>query len=128
MLSWPGTVRIFVATDPLDLRCGFDRLAYHVQAILNQEPLSGHLFVFFNRLRNRCKILFWDQTGYCLWYKRLEAGTFQYPFHESGRQEIAAWELGVLLEGIDLKAGKRRKRFELPRALSTPVNGLGPGG
>ena len=52
-------------------------------------------------------------------YKRLEAGTFQYPFSETGRKEIAAWELGLLLEGIDLKAGKRRKRFELPGSLPT---------
>jgi hypothetical protein len=54
-----------------------------------------------------------DQLHSGLWYKRLEAGTFQYPFNASGRKEIAAWDLGVLLEGIDLKAGKRRKRFEL---------------
>jgi len=56
------------------------------------------------------------------------SGTFQYPFNETGRKEIAAWELGVLLEGIDMKAGKRRKRFQLPAMLSTPVNGPGPEG
>jgi transposase len=59
------------------------------------------------------KILYWDRDGWVIWYKRLEAGTFQFPFAETGRKEIAAWELGVLLEGIDLSKGRRRKRYSL---------------
>jgi transposase len=116
MLSWPGSVRIFVATDTLDMRCGFDRLAYHVQAILNQDPLSGHLFVFFNRVRNRCKILFWDQTGYCLWYKRLEAGTFETidPADGSRCRMLDRAGLTLLLEGIDLGTVRHRKRYHRP--------------
>jgi len=60
------------------------------------------------------KILYWDRDGWAIWYKRLEAGTFQFPFSETGRKEVAAWELAVLLEGIDLKKGERRKRYRLP--------------
>jgi transposase len=60
------------------------------------------------------KILYWDRDGWAIWYKRLEAGTFEFPFAETGRREIAAWELAVLLEGIDLSQGKRRKRYSLP--------------
>jgi len=56
-----------------------------------------------------------------IWYKRLEAGTFQFPFAQTGRREIAAWELGMLLEGIDLSKGRRRKRYTLPEASETPA-------
>ncbi len=62
------------------------------------------------------KILYWDRDGWVICYKRLEAGTFQFPFATTGRREIAAWELGVLLEGIDLSRGRRRKRYGLPVA------------
>jgi hypothetical protein len=58
------------------------------------------------------------RDGWVIWYKRLEAGTFQFPFAQTGRREIAAWELGVLLEGIDLSKGRRRKRYELPPGVS----------
>jgi hypothetical protein len=57
------------------------------------------------------KILYWDRDDWAIWYKRLEAGTFQFPFSETGRKEVAAWELAVLLEGIDLKKGKHRERY-----------------
>ena len=60
----------------------------------------------------------WDRDGWVIWYKRLEEGTFQFPFAETGRKELAAWELGVLLEGIDLRQGKRRKRYEPPAAAA----------
>jgi len=101
----------------------FDRLAEMVQQFLGQDPLAGHLFVFRSRSSDRLKILYWDRDGWAIWYKRLEAGTFQFPFAESGRKEIAAWELGVLLEGIDLNKGKRRKRYCLPpAAISSEVS------
>ena len=64
------------------------------------------------------------RDGWAIWYKRLEAGTFQYPFSDAGRREIAAWELGMLLEGIDLQAGRRRKRFSLP--ASSPAETVPP--
>ena len=114
MLSFPAAIQVFLCTVPCDMRRSFDGLSMMAEHIVRANPLSGHLFVYCNRRTDRLKILYWDRDGWAIWYKRLEAGTFQYPFSESGRKEIAAWELGVLLEGIDLKAGKRRKRFALP--------------
>lgn len=75
---------------------------------------TRHLFVFCNKRSDRVKILYWEEDGWAIWYKRLEAGTFAFPFAETGRKEIAAWELGVLLEGIDLERGGRRKRYRRP--------------
>jgi transposase len=124
MLSFPAAIKVFLCTVPCDMRRSFDGLSMMAQYIIRCDPLSGHLFVYCNRRTDRVKILYWDRDGWAIWYKRLEAGTFQYPFQESGRKEIAAWELGVLLEGIDLQAGKRRKRFQLPAALAGPANGV----
>ena len=119
MLSFPAAIQVFLCTVPCDMRRSFDGLSMMAEHIVRQNPLSGHLFVYCNRRTDRLKILYWDRDGWAIWYKRLECGTFQYPFSESGRKEIAAWELGVLLEGIDLKAGKRRKRYQLPAGLQS---------
>jgi transposase len=116
MLSWPQTVRIFLCTEPTDMRRGFDRLAATAHVLTQQDPLSGHLFVFLNRRRNRVKILYWDRSGYCLWYKRLEAGRFHLPFFakEHHSIELDAASVTLMLEGIDLAGSKRHKRFSLP--------------
>ena len=76
MLTLPASVRVFVARGAADLRRSFDRLSAQVQEVLRQDPLSGHVFVFFNRQRNRVKMLVWERDGFWLLYKRLEAGTF----------------------------------------------------
>lgn len=114
MLTFPAAIQVFLCTVPCDMRRSFDGLSMLAEHIVRVNPLSGHLFVYCNKRSDRVKILYWDRDGWAIWYKRLEAGTFQYPFSATGRQEIAAWELGVLLEGIDLQAGKRRKRYVLP--------------
>jgi transposase len=115
MLTLPSSVRIFIAVEAADMRCGFDRLAAMTQTVLDQDPLSGHLFVFFSRHRDRCKILFWDRSGYCLWYKRLESGTFQLPQQPSSakRIEMDMAKLSLILEGIDICHARHRKRFKL---------------
>ena len=64
--------RIWLAAEATDMRCGFDRLAERVRAVIGQDPLSGHLFVFRSRRGDRLKILLWEQDGFVLWYKRLE--------------------------------------------------------
>lgn len=92
-------VRVWLATAPLDMRRGFDRLAEHVRAILSQDPLCGHLFVFGNRSRERLKILWWDNNGYCIYYKRIEKGTFQFPSSKEKSIALSSAQLLKLLSG-----------------------------
>ncbi|HEX9803598.1 MAG TPA: IS66 family insertion sequence element accessory protein TnpB [Gammaproteobacteria bacterium] len=111
MLMLPPAVRIFVASVPVDLRRSFDGLAALVQEVIGEDPFSGHLFVFRNRLGHRVKILFWDRTGFCLWYKRLEQGVFRFPAEAARSWEIEASELMLLLEGIELAGSRRQRRY-----------------
>lgn len=113
MLSLWGTVRVFVAVPPADLRKGYDGLAQLARDVIDQDPLSGHLFVFANRKRDRIKILYWDRDGYAVWMKRLERGTFRWPILASDHVEWSAAELAAVLGGIDLKATRKRPRFAL---------------
>ena len=108
--------RIYLCTTPADMRKGFDSLAALVRDFFGQDPLSGHLFLFVGRARDRLKILYWDTDGFALWYKRLEEGTYRLPMARPGEVgvEIKASELAMLLEGIDLRSLKRRKRIVLP--------------
>ena len=109
-------VRVFLCTSRTDMRKGFDTLAVLVREGLGYDPLSGHLFLFIGRRRDRLKILYWDRDGYALWYKRLETGTFRMPVAkpDAASVELKASELAMLLEGIDLRSIKRRKRFRHP--------------
>jgi len=120
MLTLPPAVRVFVHLGPTDMRRSFDGLAAMVREIIQADPLSGHLFVFFNRRRDRVKILFWDRTGLCLWYKRLEEGVFKLPEVTASDQpqsvEMNWADLSLILEGIDLAGAKRRKRFQMRRS------------
>lgn len=115
MLAIHSSVRIFMATEPTDMRKGFDGLQGIVTGVLEQDPLSGHLFLFVNRRRDKLKILYWDGDGLAIWYRRLEQGSFQLPrFAESTQQvEIRSDELMMLLRGIDLNRVHRRKRYSL---------------
>lgn len=112
----PGP-RIWLAAEATDMRCGFDRLAERVQAVIGEDPLSGHLFLFRSRGGNRLKILTWDRDGYVLWYKRLEAGVFKLPriAPGMGSVELRASELAMLLDGIDMAKLKRVPRYERPQ-------------
>lgn len=105
--------RIWLATEKTDMRCGFDRLAERVKTVMGENPLSGHLFVFRSRRGDRLKILVWDQDGFVLWYKRLEAGVFKLPRVEQGqrRVELRASELAMVLDGIDMTKLKRVARY-----------------
>lgn len=106
-------VRVFLCTSPADMRKGFDTLAAMVQEYLGYDPLSGHLFLFVGRGRDRIKILYWDRDGYALWYKRLEEGTFRLPSKNTGKSvELKASELAMLLAGIDLTSIRRRRRYQ----------------
>ena len=111
-------MKVYLCTVAFDMRRSFDGLAMMPEHVIGCNPLCEHLQVFCNRRSDRLKILYWDRDGWAIWYKRLETGRFQFPFAETGRKEIAAWELGLLLEGIDLHRGRRRKRFSLPVTAS----------
>lgn len=115
MLMVSSTVRIFLATQPTDLRRSFDRLAGEVEHFLGHDPLSGDLYAFRNRRGDRMKILYFDRSGWCLWYKRLEAGTFWFPAASERSVAVSAADLTLLLEGIDVEGVRRRKRFTLRR-------------
>jgi transposase len=109
--------RIYLCATPADMRKGFDSLAALVKDFLGHDPLSGHLFLFVGRARDRLKILYWDADGFAVWYKRLEQGTFRLPAVGEGQSsvELKASELAMLLEGIDLKSLRRGRRLALVR-------------
>ena len=114
MLTFTPAVRVYVATGPTDLRKSFDSLAALVDGVLGEDPYAGHVFLFSNRRRDRLKLLYWDRDGFALWYKRLEAGTFEWPTAEGGRAEIDATALALLLEGVELTSAVRRPRYQRP--------------
>lgn len=118
MLGLPPTVRIWLSAQPADLRKSFDSLAALVREGLQGNPLSGDIFVFRNKAANRVKLLVWEEDGYAIWYKRLEAGTFLFPAAPEAqpRVEIRAADLVMLLAGVDLSSVKRGKRYHHPVA------------
>src|SRR4030042_1489444 len=115
MLTLPRAVRVYLCCEPTDMRKSFDGLEAATRSVLKRDPLSGHMFVFMNRRANLIKILFWDRSGYCILAKKLERGKFKIP-HEVVENvthiEVESAELGLMLEGIDLRNAKRRKRWE----------------
>jgi transposase len=111
MLSIPSTVSIFLYSEPTDMRKGFDGLSGIVRSELGADPLDGSLFLFVNRRRDRLKILHWDGAGYWLYYRLLEAGTFEVISAEGKYQPIDSTQLAMLLGGVSLVGAKRRKRY-----------------
>jgi transposase len=118
MFGLSAAVRVYLAKEPADMRKSFDSLSALVQGSLGLDPLSGHLFVFINKRRDRIKILYWDRDGLAVWAKRLESGTYRIPDGAAGRVEMTAGELAALLAGIDLKTARRRRRYSRP---ATPL-------
>jgi transposase len=113
VLTRPAKGRIFVASAAADLRKSFNGLTALVEGTFGQSMLSGDLFVFLNRRATQVRILYWDSDGYCIWMKRLEAGTFRCLTSTSGADliEVDTAELAMLLAGIDAPVVKRRKRY-----------------
>jgi len=119
MLSLPPSVRIFVATQPVDGRKGVDSLAAMVRSVFEADPLSGHLYVFFSKRCDRVRVMYWDRNGFAMWTKRLECGRFHARFSLQSRLTVTvleAAELALILEGIDLSGARRRPRWEPLRA------------
>lgn len=124
MLSLPPSVRLFVATQPVDGRKGADSLMVMVRDVLLQDPLSGHLFVFFSKRCDRVRVVYWDRTGFAMWTKRLECGRFKPAFSADGRLTASAMEaaeLVLIIEGIDLAGARRRPRWE-PRKTASATD------
>jgi transposase len=122
VLTLLGSVRIYFAIDPVDLRRGHDGLSAIVQGQWGVDLFEGHLFVFFGRRRDRCKILFWDRGGLVLYYKRLEQGRFRMPkVATDGRSvQIDATELAMILDGIDVRSVRRPEHWRpAPKKNST---------
>lgn len=114
----PVGVKIFMATEPVDLRASFYRLATHVRATLDEDPQSGHLYLFIGKGRNLVKILFWDRSGYCIFSKRLARGRFKLPDDipvGATRHQVDFASLTLFLEGIDLRGATRRPAYQAPR-------------
>ena len=118
MLSFPPAVRIWLCTAPTDLRRSFDGLAEMVRQHLHDDPLSGHVFVFRNRRSDRVKLLYWDDDGFVIVYKRLEEGTFRFPTPAAGQAGITlrAADLAMLLDGVDWQNARRSHRYRRPAA------------
>src|SRR5271166_6208661 len=110
MLNLPPSVRIWLGVAHVDMRKSFDSLAELVRRQLEADPLSGHLFVFRNRPGDRLKLLYWDEDGYVIVYKRLEAGTFRFPRAAADTRSITIRpaDLLMLLDGVDLTSVQRR--------------------
>jgi transposase len=118
MISLPSAVRAFLCTRSVDMRKSFDGLSGLVEECFRQDLLTGHLFLFVNRRRDRIKVLYFDHDGLAIWYKRLEAGSFQVP--DAGDRdgiELDPARLAMILSGIDLETARRRKRFRPARGI-----------
>ena len=123
MLTLALPSRVFVCTQPADMRRSFDGLAALVQEHLGCDPLCGDLFVFRSKRGDRVKLLWWSDDGYSLWYRRLEEGTFPWPSADGSRTPVGTHglslrpaELAMLLDGIELTNVQRRQRYQRPTA------------
>lgn len=105
-------VRVWLYARPTDMRKSFAGLEALARNALGEAPASGDLFVFINRRRTYMKVLYFDRGGYCLWAKRLEQGQFHYPRHQGEKVSLDVTALKLLIEGIDIGASRRYKRYE----------------
>lgn len=122
MLALPPSVKIFVATEPVDARKSFNGLTCFVRDALGGDPQDGHMYAFINRRGDMIQILFWDRTGFVIMRKRLEAGTFRLAREADGSAshvEIDVAALWLLLEGIEVEGARRRKRYKTPEPSPT---------
>jgi transposase len=111
MFNFPANVTIYLHTEPTDMRKGIDGLSGIVRGQFAGDPVDGSLYLFVNRRRDRLKILHFDGSGFWVFYKVLEQGTFEVRQSEDQRMVIDATELAMLLGGVSLVGVKRRKRY-----------------
>lgn len=111
MLSFSPNQRYFLRRIATDMRKGFDGLSGLVWSQMSHDLLSGDVFIFINKRRDRIKLLMWDRTGFAIYYKQLERGTFEIPSSQVASIEMQWSDLVMLLEGIESRSVKRRKRY-----------------
>ena len=114
MLFPESRVRIWLCTQPTDMRKSFNGLSALVKSKLHGNPLSGELFVFVNRRQNQMKILYFDRSGYCIWSKKLEQGQFVVRGAPGEKKQLNWTELKLLLDGIEIKKSRQYKRYSHP--------------
>ena len=112
MLSFSTRQRYFIYGSATDMRKGFAGLSGLVRQHIDHDLMSGDVFIFINRRRDRIKLLMWDATGFALYYKQLEQGTFEIPEADQDAMELSWSELVMLLEGIKFKSIQCRKRYQ----------------
>jgi transposase len=114
MLNFSHQTHVFLFLEPVDMRKSFRGLCLLAESVLKQDPASGHWFAFINRRGDRLKLLGWDGQGFWIWYKRLESGVFQKPATEPNRTQIKidVTQLSLIINGIDLRSAKRRRRYQ----------------
>jgi transposase len=115
MIGLSGTVRVLVASKPVDFRKGAEGLAVLVREQMQSDPFSGAVYVFRAKRADRVKLIYWDGTGVCLFAKRLEDGKFRWPSVQDGVMRLSPAELSALLEGLDWK------RVHAAREIPAPV-------
>jgi transposase len=113
MLSLPSAVQIYLASEAVDMRRGFDGLSAMV-TVRGLDVFSGHLYVFVSKRRDRVKILAWDRGGFVLYYKRLERGRFKLPPLRGDTVRLDAGQLAMLLDGVDLAHVRRNRPWRPP--------------
>lgn len=112
MLGLPTGAKIYLCTEPVDFRKGFNGLCGVIETVFQKNVLDGHLFLFVNRRQDRIKALWWESGGLILWYKRLEQGTIELPRAQANvpHLTIDATQLAMLLGGVPLASAKRRRK------------------
>ncbi len=109
-INWNET-NIFIQPGATDMRKQINGLSVLAEEKMNQDPLSGNMFIFCNKTRNRLKILYWDRNGFCLWFKRLETDKFPWPMNEEECREITEDQLFMILDGINFFAAHKKLNF-----------------
>lgn len=113
--------KVFLAQGSTDMRKSFRALIAMTEGVLRKDPISGHLFVFVNRRRDMLKILHWDGSGFWIWYRQLERGTFQLPgapaANDDASVELTPSQLSLILDGIDLSSARQRLRYQQMAAV-----------
>lgn len=116
MFTLGSSLKFQLYSQPTDMRKSFDSLCGLVQNELEQSPVNGNVYVFINKTRNKVKLLHWADSGFVLYYKRLESGTFEHPQYDidTGSYQMSYSQMVMLIDGISIKNIERKKRYELP--------------